>query len=114
MCTLKSHSHFIGLPKKNHCWLNTLVQCINNLPLRICLLDAIKTLDDSALVTALTNVLSEMNSVSSGTIYPTELHEALQTKLNYPPGGQNDIHEVFTTLCCTQNDIMKQLLVTFK
>ena len=115
VCASKSDPRFVGLQnKKNDCWLNTLVQCINNLPLRICLLDAIKAMDDSALVTALTNVLSEMNSVSSGAIYPTQLHEALQIQLNYARGEQNDIHEIFTTLCCTQDYINETIASHFQ
>ena len=54
--------NFVGLQnKKNNCWLNSLVQRINCLPVKNCLLDAIKEPHISPLSRALTNILSKMS-----------------------------------------------------
>jgi hypothetical protein len=96
---LKSDISFVGLQnKKNDCWLNTLVQCIYNLPIKNCLLDATKGQNDKPLTKALTNVLSKMESLGSGSFYPAELHDVFQFELNYVNG------DFFTTFCCTSNN----------
>ena len=68
---------FVGLQnKRNNCWLNSLVQCLNSLPLRLRLLDEIKEKMVSEVTSALMNVISRMEYASSSkaTLYPSELH----------------------------------------
>ncbi|CAB4032869.1 ubiquitin carboxyl-terminal hydrolase 26 29 37, partial [Paramuricea clavata] len=102
---------FVGLQnRKNDCWLNSLVQCMNNLPIKNCLLDNVKESSESPLTTTLTSVLSKIDSLSNhGSFYPKELHNAFQCELQYAPGEQCDIHESFTSLCCSRSGMNEEI-----
>ncbi|CAB4035484.1 kDa in NOF-FB transposable element, partial [Paramuricea clavata] len=102
---------FVGLQnRKNNCWLNSLVQCMNNLPIKNCLLDNVKESSESPLTTALTSALSKIDSLGNhGSFYPKELHNAFQCELQYAPGEQCDIHESFTSLCCSRSGMNEEI-----
>ena len=93
---------FVGLHnRRNSCWLNTLVQCNNSLPLRLYLLDEIKNTPMSRVTSALTNVISKMDYASNATFYPIELHQAIEEEYSLSSGEQQDILEIFTLICST-------------
>jgi ubiquitin C-terminal hydrolase len=114
--TSGSNINFVGLQnRKNDCWLNSLVQCMNNLPIKNCLLDNIKESSESPLTTALTSVLSKIDSLGNhGSFYPKELHDAFQCELQYAPGEQCDIHESFTSLCCPRSGMNEEIASHFQ
>jgi ubiquitin C-terminal hydrolase len=102
---------FVGLRnKRNDCWLNTLVQCMNSIPLRICMLDEMKKNTKCKVTSALMKVISKMTYVLNGSFYPHELHKAIQDEYKLVPGEQQDIHEIFTRLCSSGTQNMNDII----
>ena len=96
----KKYEKFTGLVnKRNDCWLNFLLQCFNALPLRRNLLDGMKDVCVSNVTAAITKVMNDMDCNKHSSIYPGELHRAMQNRYNIVANEQRDIHESFTTIC---------------
>lgn len=96
----KKYEKFTGLVnKRNDCWLNCLLQCFNALPLRRNLLDGMKDVCVSNVTAAITKVMNDMDCNKHSSIYPGELHRAMQNRYNIVANEQRDIHESFTTIC---------------
>ena len=76
-----------------------LLQCFNALPPRRILLDGLKDGCVSNVTAALTNVMNDMDCNKNSSVYPGELHRAMQNRYNIVANEQRDIHESFTTIC---------------
>ena len=93
------YEKFTGLVnKRNDCWLNCLLQCFNALPIRHNLLNGIKD-SNSTVTAAITKVMKDMDPNEKSSIYPGELHRAMQNRYNVVANEQRDIHETFMTIC---------------
>ena len=84
--------------KGNDCWLNTLVQCFNALPLQR-LLTAVERCNVPPVVSILIDSLRKLDENKEQPLHLGELHKAFHSQFHYIPGAQNDIHESFTNLC---------------
>ena len=71
----------------------------NALPLRRILLDGLKDGCVLNVTAALTNVMNDMDSNKNSSVYPGELHRAMQNCYNIIANEQRDMHESFTTIC---------------
>jgi ubiquitin C-terminal hydrolase len=89
---------YVGLVnRQNSCWLNTLIQCINSLPLRTQLVDEIKNKTACKVTSALMQVISKMDHHGlNAAFYPIELYQAMQDEYSFVAGQQQDIQEIFT------------------
>lgn len=106
----ENYMNFVGLRKKNDCWLNSLIQCIYSLPLKSCLLDDVKKTTKCKVTSALINVISNMVYPKSASFYPSDLHQAIQEQYSLVPGEQQDIHESFTLLCSSGAESMNDII----
>ena len=84
--------------KGNDCWLNTLVQCFNALPLQR-LLTAVERCNVPPVVSILIDSLRKLDENKEQPLHLGELHKAFHSQFHYIPGAQNNIHESFTNLC---------------
>ena len=68
------------------------------------MLDGLQDKCVSNVTAALTNVMNDMDCNKNLSVYPGELHRAMQNRYNIIANKQCDIHESFTTICSDEKE----------